>query len=88
MRQLATGDAAIVFGVGFLFSDDIASSRGVSRTRSSRASTTRCRPASTLPPNLAALVFKEEEGSYLVGALAGCSPATDRVGFVGGMGRR
>ena len=35
-------------------------------------------------PNVRTVVFKEEEGSYLVGALAGLV-AKDKVGFVGGM---
>jgi basic membrane protein A len=39
----------------------------------------------TLPPNLAALEFREEEGSYLVGALAALLSKTGKVGFVGGM---
>lgn len=35
-------------------------------------------------PNVRTVVFREEEGSFLVGALAGLM-ATDKVGFVGGM---
>jgi basic membrane protein A len=38
-----------------------------------------------LPPNLAALKFREEEGSFLVGALAGLLSKTRALGFVGGM---
>lgn len=37
------------------------------------------------PPNLAGLNFREEEGSFVVGALAGLTTRTHRVGFVGGM---
>ncbi|MDQ6634070.1 MAG: BMP family ABC transporter substrate-binding protein, partial [Gemmatimonadota bacterium] len=37
------------------------------------------------PPNLAALKFREEEGSFLVGALAGLVSKSKKVGFVGGM---
>ncbi len=37
------------------------------------------------PPNLAGLNFREEEGSFVVGALAGLTSGTRRVGFVGGM---
>ncbi len=36
-------------------------------------------------PNVASVVFKEEEGSYLVGLLAGMASKTGKVGFVGGM---
>ena len=36
-------------------------------------------------PNLAALKFREHEGSFLVGAIAGLVTRTKIVGFVGGM---
>jgi basic membrane protein A len=35
--------------------------------------------------NVASLVFKEHEGSYLVGLLAGMATKTNTVGFLGGM---
>jgi basic membrane protein A len=37
------------------------------------------------PPNLAGINFREEEGAYLVGAMAGLSSRSHIVGFVGGM---
>ncbi len=37
------------------------------------------------PANVAALKFREEQGSFLVGAVAGLSSESGRVGFVGGM---
>ncbi|MGO2356071.1 MAG: BMP family lipoprotein [Marinomonas foliarum] len=36
-------------------------------------------------PNVQSVVFKEQEGSFLVGALAAMASKTDTVGFVGGM---
>lgn len=36
-------------------------------------------------PNCVSLIFNEQEGSYLVGALAGAFTKTNVVGFVGGM---
>lgn len=36
-------------------------------------------------PNVSSLMFEEQEGSYLVGYLAGLATKTDKVGFVGGM---
>jgi basic membrane protein A len=36
-------------------------------------------------PNMRQYVFKEHEGSYLVGALAAMASKTGKVGFVGGM---
>lgn len=40
-----------------------------------------------VPPatNLAALTFREEEGSYLVGAIAALKNKTGKIGFIGGM---
>jgi basic membrane protein A and related proteins len=36
-------------------------------------------------PNVRSVLYKEEEGSYLVGVLAGMASKTGKVGFVGGM---
>jgi basic membrane protein A and related proteins len=36
-------------------------------------------------PNVQSIVFKENEGSYLVGLLAGMASKSGKVGFVGGM---
>jgi basic membrane protein A len=36
-------------------------------------------------PNVRSVVFKEEEGSYLVGMLAAMASETGKIGFVGGM---
>lgn len=36
-------------------------------------------------PNVRTVIFREEEGCYLVGALAGLVTKTGKVGFVGGM---
>jgi len=35
--------------------------------------------------NVASLTFKEEEGSFLVGIIAGMATKTDKIGFIGGM---
>ncbi|MGZ3458403.1 MAG: BMP family lipoprotein [Archangium sp.] len=36
-------------------------------------------------PNVRSVMFREEQGSYLVGALAGLATRNNKVGFVGGM---
>jgi len=85
LRQLAAGGAGLVFGVGFLFTDDIkALAREFPNVRFACIDYT-VNPGDTLPYNLIALKFKEEEGSFLVGALAGLLTRTHKVGFVGGM---
>ena len=85
MRQLAAGGAQLVFGVGFLFTDDI---RGLAEefpeVKFACVDYT-VKEGQELPPNLKALEFKEHEGSFLVGALAALLSRTGKVGFVGGM---
>ena len=41
--------------------------------------------AKVVMPNVQSVLFKEQEGSYLVGAMAALSSKTGKVGFVGGM---
>ncbi len=85
LRQLAAGGNQLVFGVGFLFSDDILQLAGEFPNVKFACVDYTVKPGATLPPNLAALTFKEEEGSYLVGALAALLTRTGKLGFVGGM---
>ena len=85
LRQLAQNGSQIVFGVGFLFSDDIKSlAKEFPNTKFACIDFT-VTPGESLPPNLVALKFREEEGSYLVGALAGLVSKSNQLGFVGGM---
>src|SRR5688500_580567 len=90
MRLLAAEDMDLVIGVGFIFSDDITTLAkeypGVSFACVDYAlSVDEKGNVSPPPPNLAALKFREEEGSFLVGALAALVGKSKRVGFVGGM---
>jgi basic membrane protein A len=85
MRQLAAGGAQLVFGVGFLFSDDIYGlAQEFPKVKFACVDYT-VKEGQTLPANLQALEFKEHEGSFLVGALAALLSKTGKVGFVGGM---
>lgn len=85
MRQLAAGDAGLIFGVGFLFTDDIRKLAVEFPDKKFACVDYTVNPGDALPANLVALKFKEEEGSFLVGALAGLLTTTGKVGFVGGM---
>src|SRR5207249_3282063 len=72
-------------GVGFLFTDDIKSlAREFPNVKFACVDYT-VSPGDTLPPNLVALKFREQEGSFLVGALAALVSKSDKIGFVGGM---
>lgn len=81
LRKLASRGYDVVIGVGFLFADAIQA------------------VAADFPDvhfvlvdgriegmdNVASLVFREQEGSYLVGAIAALVSRTGTLGFVGGM---
>src|SRR5213083_1750871 len=85
LRQLAEGDAKLVFGVGFLFTDDVRALAKEFPNQKFACVDYTVNPNDTLPPNLVALKFREEEGSFLVGALAALLSKTHKIGFVGGM---
>jgi basic membrane protein A len=84
MRLFAARGFDLVIGVGFIFSSDVdrvAHDFPVVRF----ACVDYAPPPGGPPPNVAGLVYHEEEGSYLVGAVAGLTTQTRHVGFVGGM---
>ena len=85
LRQLAAGDAPLIFGVGFLFTDDVKALAKEFPDKKFACVDMTVQDGETLPPNLVALKFREEQGSFLVGALAGLLTKTNKVGFVGGM---
>lgn len=75
----------LVIGVGFIFSTDInVVARAFPETK--YACIDYVPPADgVIPSNVAGLGFREEEGSFLVGAVAGLVSKSKHVGFVGGM---
>jgi basic membrane protein A len=90
LRLLAAEGMDLVIGVGFIFSDDL-TQLATEYPRTDFAgvdfSVAVDKAGRPIPPprNLAALRFREEEGSYLVGALAALVGHSKTVGFVGGM---
>jgi basic membrane protein A and related proteins len=86
LRQFASrSDIGLIFGIGFIFTDDIT---GVAREfpgKNFACVDYTYDSSKSLPPNLVALEFKEEEGSFLVGALAALLTKTNKIGFIGGM---
>ena len=85
LRQLAAAGSAVVFGVGFLFTDDIRQLAQEFPNVKFACVDYTVTPGQALPPNLVALKFREEEGSFLVGALAALVSKPAKLGFVGGM---
>src|SRR5512141_616430 len=90
LRLLAAEKMDLVIGVGFIFSDDITNLAKeyptipfacVDYALAVDKNGNVIQP----PLNVAALKFREEEGSFLVGALAALVGKSKKVGFVGGM---
>ena len=90
LRLLAAEGMDLVIGVGFIFSDDLSQLSkeypdvrfaGIDYAPPVDAAGNVIPP----PPNLAALRFREEEGSFLVGALAALVGNSKRLGFIGGI---
>jgi basic membrane protein A len=79
MRQLVAGGSQLVFGVGFLFSDDIRNLAVEFPKVKFACIDYTVKEGEALPANLVALKFKEEEGSYLVGALSGLLTRTGKL---------
>jgi basic membrane protein A len=80
----------LVIGVGFIFTDDITQlAKEYPHTNFAGVdyslATDKAGNVIPPPPNVAALKFKEEEGSFLVGALAALVGNSKKVGFIGGM---
>ncbi|UTT41744.1 BMP family lipoprotein [Exiguobacterium aurantiacum] len=80
LQQLARDNFNLIYGIGFLMGEDIK------------------KVAEQFPdnnfaivdmvvdaPNVASITFKEQEGSFLVGVVAGLTTTTDKVGFIGGV---
>ncbi|ACY19203.1 BMP family lipoprotein [Haliangium ochraceum] len=86
IRQYAAEGYDLVLGIGFMFSDDITKLAKQFPDVKFAAVDYSLPAGETEPPaNLAGLRFREHEGSFLVGAVAGMLTETKKVGFVGGM---
>jgi basic membrane protein A and related proteins len=85
LRTLAARKVDLVIGVGFIFGPDLERlARQFPGERFAGVDYSPSEGVGTLP-NLVGLRFREQEGSFLVGAIAGMLTRTKVVGFVGGM---
>ena len=85
LRTLAARKCDLVIGVGFIFGPDLERLAGqFPDVRFAGVDYSPSDGVGTLA-NLAGLRFREQEGSFLVGAIAGMTTHSKVVGFVGGM---
>lgn len=90
INEAAASDSQMILGVGFAFSDKFAqlAARHPDKKFVVVDYSAKYDERGNLispPPNLAGLTFKEEEGSFLVGAIAALKSRTGTIGFIGGM---
>ena len=84
LRLFAARHMDLVIAVGFIFTSDVdAVARAYPDVHF--ACVDYAGPPEAMPANVEGLSFREEEGSFLVGAVAGLMSHTHHVGFVGGM---
>ena len=85
LRTLAARGLDLVIGVGFIFSGDVEElAREFPDVKFACVDYSASEGVGTIP-NLVGLKFREQEGAFLVGAIAGMVTRTKAVGFVGGM---
>lgn len=86
LRLLASKpEIDLIVGVGFIFTDIITQVAKQYPDKKFACVDYTVTPGQPIPQNLVALKWREEEGAYLVGALAALTSKTGRIGFVGGM---
>jgi basic membrane protein A len=85
LRLFAQGGADLIVGVGFLFTDDVRAVAADFPEKKFVCIDFSWAEGDPVPANLVGLKFREEEGSFLVGALAAMVSESKTLGFVGGM---
>lgn len=81
LLNLQADESDLVFGIGFLFAEPMANAA----TASPDVNFAIVDDASVDLPNVAGLVFAEEQGSFLVGVAAALKTENNHVGFIGGV---
>ena len=81
LQLLCDNGTDLIFAVGFLYSESV----GAVAENCPDSTFAIVDDAANDLPNVANLVFAEEQGSFLVGAAAALDTQTDHVGFIGGV---
>ncbi len=83
METLTDAGYDLIWGVGFLMGDAIKETAEINPDQ--KYAIIDFAYGDKTPPNVACVVFQEEEPSFLVGYIAGKMTKTNKVGFVGGI---
>lgn len=80
LQALIDNNSDIIFGIGFQMSDDL---QAMAKKNPNKKFAIVDSVVSE--KNVVSLTFKEEEGSFLMGVIAGKMTKSNKIGFVGGM---
>lgn len=83
LTKFARENRNIVWGIGFKF--DKAIPEVASQFPNVKFGIVDSDLGGKVPKNVVAVTFKEEEGSFLMGVIAGLTTKTNKVGFIGGV---
>ncbi|KYD23812.1 hypothetical protein B4113_3177 [Geobacillus sp. B4113_201601] len=80
LNKLVRSDFDLIYGIGYLMGDAVKEvAKQNPKNHFAIVDTV------VNEPNVASITFKEHEGSFLVGVVAGLMTKTNKIGFVGGM---
>jgi basic membrane protein A len=86
VRHLAASGVQLVITVGFIFSDDLRlAAKHFPQVKFVAIDFVQRPDQPPPPPNLLGVRFREQEGAFLVGAIAANVSKQRKIGFVGGM---
>lgn len=83
LKTLAEEGYDLIWGIGFLMEDAI--KKAAADHPDSNFGIIDSALGGNPPENVACVTFKEHEGSFLVGVVAGLMTKTDKIGFIGGI---
>lgn len=83
LTSYVKGAADLTWGIGFLMADDI--KKVANANPNAKLGIIDSDLGGEIPKNVAAVTFKEEEGSFLMGVLAAKMSKSHKIGFVGGV---
>ncbi len=86
LNQLIHQNYNLVYGIGFLMADDVKKAAQQNPNAKLAIVDSVILDKDNKPiKNIANITFKEQQGSFLVGVIAGLTTKTNKVGFVGGV---
>lgn len=80
LNQLVHQNFNLVFGIGYLMQNDV--QKVAQQNKNAKLAIV---DSVVNEPNVASINFKEEQGSFLVGVVAGKMTKTNKIGFIGGV---